>query len=218
MSPSPIRPPQLAVWLVELFVPDEQVQSVLGDLFEEFCDAASKSGLAHARRWYWRQTLPTILHLLGNGLRTAPWFVAGVVIGGIFLVQLSHTLTEWCIREGLGYLDQHVLQYLQPRLVAYLHNTEMYLIRLIVSTAVGCIVALLCKRREMLATLALSLACSIPAVAQFLGFVRGMKDSGYFLKSLPFALLFSFGGLFAIVVGGAIVRRCWLRPLHTASS
>lgn len=74
MTQASPRPPRLAVWLIELFVPDEQASSVLGDLLEEFSDVATKSSVGNAQRWYWRQTLPTVLHLLGSGFRAAPWF------------------------------------------------------------------------------------------------------------------------------------------------
>jgi len=220
MSPSPIRPPQLAVWLVELFVPDEQVQSVLGDLFEEFCDVASKSGLAHARRWYWRQTLPTILHLLGNGLRTAPWFMAGVVAGGIVLVELGRLFTGWFVHEGFLFLDLHVFPYSHPHsrfeifLVVLLANSWTQLCRLTVSMLIGCIVALMSKGKEMSATLALSVVCSIPALTRFLLFSHGNHEALRHWLVWPYF----FGGLFALVAGNAIIKSHRLRSLRARCS
>jgi hypothetical protein len=80
---------------------------------------------------------------------------------------------------------------------------------------IGFIVALLSKRREMLATLAVSLVCSIPALTRFLLFFRGTKLYGH---DLFYVLLFHFGGLFALVAGGAIVKSHRLRSLRAASS
>jgi hypothetical protein len=45
-----VQPPRLAVWLVNLFTPYEQAESIPGDLFEEFSAVAPKSGVASARR------------------------------------------------------------------------------------------------------------------------------------------------------------------------
>src|SRR6202011_133403 len=71
-QPDFIRPPILAAWLVNLFAPTEG-ESILGDLLEEHSDSSSKSGVAFAQRWYWRQPRKTIAHLAGNAFRTAPW-------------------------------------------------------------------------------------------------------------------------------------------------
>lgn len=54
-----VRPPRTATWLVNLFTPADAGESILGDLFEEFSHIASNSGVAVARRWYWRQSVKT---------------------------------------------------------------------------------------------------------------------------------------------------------------
>src|ERR1700681_3053228 len=54
-------------------------------LLEEYSDLASKSGVPFARRWYWRRTVKTIGHLVGTGLRGAPWPTTAAVIGGFLL-------------------------------------------------------------------------------------------------------------------------------------
>jgi hypothetical protein len=211
MTQAPPGPPRIAVLLIALFVPDEQAPSVLGDLLEEFFDVAAKSSVANAQRWYWRQALPTILHLLRSGFRAAPWFMAGVVAGGIVLAELGRLFMDWSVGEGFRYLNQHVFPYLhgvshlEVRLEVLLLNCGMILYRLTVWMLTGCIVALLCKRREMLATLALSFVCSIPALTRFLVYLRGWNRYETLLTVLP-VLLYCFGGLFAIVVGGVIVR------------
>jgi hypothetical protein len=69
MTKASFEPPRVAVWLIELFTPYEQAESLPGDLLEEFSDVASKSDAAYARRWYWRQTEPTISHLVRSGFR-----------------------------------------------------------------------------------------------------------------------------------------------------
>ena len=63
---SSTQPPRIAVWLVGLFTPDQEAESIPGDLLEEFSHLASNSGVPFARRWYWRQIAKTIAHLFGN--------------------------------------------------------------------------------------------------------------------------------------------------------
>jgi hypothetical protein len=55
-----------------------------GDLLEEFSQLASKSGIAFARSWYWRQTLKSLVHLAGAGFRNTPWSTFAIVMGGDF--------------------------------------------------------------------------------------------------------------------------------------
>jgi len=37
---SSVQPPRVAVWLLDLFTPSEQTESIPGDLLEEFSDVA----------------------------------------------------------------------------------------------------------------------------------------------------------------------------------
>lgn len=218
MTQASPRPPRLAVWLIELFVPDEQAPSVLGDLIEEFSDVAARSSIAKAQRWYWRQTLPTVLHLLGSGFRSAPWFMAGVVAGGIVLVELGRLFTMWSVDKEFRYFNHYVFPYFYPgsslklSLALLLANGGTCLYRLTIEMLIGCIVALLSKRREMTATLALSLFCSIPALTRF-WLLGSLRYGGRF-----FTLAYFFGGLFALVAGGAIVKSHRLRSRRAVSS
>jgi hypothetical protein len=68
-----VRPPRIALWLVDLFTPSEQAESIPGDLLEEFLELALKSGDAFARRWYWRQSVKTVAHLIATGFLVVPW-------------------------------------------------------------------------------------------------------------------------------------------------
>ncbi len=70
----------------------------------------------------------------------------------------------------------------------------------------------------MLATLALSLVCSIDAVTRFLVFVHEWRDHETLGAALLPMLIFLLGGSFGIVIGGAIVRQCRLRSFRAASS
>jgi hypothetical protein len=80
-----VRPPRIALWLVDLFTPSEQAESIPGDLLEEFLELALKSGDAFARRWYWRQSVKTVAHLIATGFLVVPWLIAGTAVGGLLL-------------------------------------------------------------------------------------------------------------------------------------
>jgi hypothetical protein len=97
MTPSPARPPVLAHWLVELFALERQVDSMQGDLLEEFSELASRCGIRAARRWYWRQSLKTFSHLLLAALRESPALFFVFVFGGCLLLAYSMQLPERAI-------------------------------------------------------------------------------------------------------------------------
>jgi hypothetical protein len=121
MSQAFVEPPRIAAWLVDLFAPGEQAESITGDFLEEFSDLAAKSGVAHARRWYWRQSLKTITHLVGAGFRGAPWTITGSVLGGYVLLTFGGSLPERAIVSVLQFSRHHVTPYYTwPQFQAYL--------------------------------------------------------------------------------------------------
>ena len=147
--------------------------------------------------------------------------MSGVVAGGIILVELGWWFMGWSFSIGINYFGQNVFSHfpvhsrLEAFLVVILVNSGMHLYRLTVSMLIGCIVALLSKRREMVATLAVSLVCSIPALTRFLLFFLGTKLYG---TGLLYLSLYFFGGLFALVVGGAVVKSHRVRSFRALSS
>jgi hypothetical protein len=92
-QPGFVQPPSWAVWLVNLFTPAEEAESIQGDLLEEFSHIASKAGVAAARSWYWRQTVKTVAYLSVTGFRIAPWSSAAAVVGGFLLLGF---VSKWC--------------------------------------------------------------------------------------------------------------------------
>ena len=210
---SSVRPPRVAGWLLDLFTPYEQTESILGDLLEEFSDIASKSGVAYARRWYWRQSVRTILHLVRGGFRAMPWSIAGAVVGGVLLVRLGHAFAEEGIRTWNEFLSHHVHHLSRFDLILY--NSGLYVWRLTVLLLIGCIIALACKGKEMLATITVSFFCSFQAVTSFWTFLHGWSPP---LLSVLLAALYDFGGLFSIVIGGGMVRTFTFRSKHPDES
>jgi hypothetical protein len=207
-----VQPPRIAAWLVTLFTPAEQAESILGDLLEEYSHVLSKSGVAFARSWYWRQTVKTIAHLAGAGFRGAPWSTAAAVAGGCLLMRfglmfygqaMEAVLDRFGVYEHLSDLGRQ-----QPSAnvaAAYMFwiTRGMLIGRVLVAMLAGGIVAAAAKGREMAATMALGLFLSALGVAGCLMAVAGTGDYEFlFLWALPAV----FADSIPIVVGGAIVR------------
>jgi hypothetical protein len=194
-----VQPPRVATWLVNLFTSSEE-ESITGDLQEEFSQLAKKSGLAFARRWYWRQTLKTIAHLFGSAFRVAPWSTTAVVVGGFFLLpfvsQLPDKVLSVVTDRYLAYWSNHFSAYM------FLATDGMLIAHLILSMLVGCIVAFATKGREMVATMTLGLVLSAMAGVAYFGWVAEHWPIDMALSWM----LFQCSGPFAIVLGGAIVR------------
>jgi hypothetical protein len=194
-----VQPSRLATWLVHLFTSSEE-ESISGDLQEEFSQLAKKSGLAFARRWYWRQTLKTIAHLFGSAFRVAPWSTTAVVAGGFLLLQFVSRLPD----KVLSVVTDRYLAYWSNHFSAYMFwaTDGMLIAHLILSMLVGCIVSFATKGREMVATMTLGLVlCAMVGVTYF-----GWVAEHWPIDMALSWMLFQCSGAFAIVLGGAIVR------------
>jgi hypothetical protein len=198
-----IQPPRLAVWLVNLFTPNEQAESILGDLLEEFSDLASKSGMAFARRWYWRQSVRTVSHLIGYGFRGRPWQIA-VVVGFLLYFFCGGGLEEGVVAVlNFGRHPHDNPYYTWPqaqariRLIVYGDLVAHFLLSLFI----GCIVAVAVKGREMVAAITLAFVLWVPVMALFL--VWSARHGPF----LPLQLITPLSGPIMIVIGGGIVRK-----------
>ncbi len=200
------RPPLIAAWLIELVTPHEQAESIPGDLLEEFSDLASKSGLASARRWYWRQSVKTIAHLAGAGFRVAPWSIAGAVVMGYLLRWFSAGLPEQVIVGVLHFRRHHVTPYYtwaQAQTYLLWLNSGIWIGHLLLSLFIGCFVAVVARGSEMVAATALGLLCGAMNGVGFLVLVARHSPENAYLA--PF-LVHQFVGSIMIVIGGVIVR------------
>ena len=190
-----VRPPRISTWLVKLFASTEE-ESILGDLLEEYSDLASKSGIAFARRWYWRQAVKTIAHLVRIGFRGAPWSTTAAVIGGFLLHRFVSGLPD----KLLSAVTDRYLAFWSTHFKAYIWMLNgMPIEHLIGSMFVGCVVALAAKGREMIATMTLALVfCTLIGAAVVWVAAHRPMDVAW--------TLWSCADPVAIVVGGAIVR------------
>ena len=197
-----VQPPRIAVWLVNLFTPAKETESIPGDLLEEFSQLASKSGVTVARSWYWRQTAKTIAHLARTGFRVAPWSTTAAIVGGFLLRHFVSLLPERAIFAVL-----HRYQVFEHHFNAYvfLATDGIAMGHVIASLFVGCVVALVAKGREMVATITLGLVlCAMIVASLLLLAARGNNVTTWVW--LPWET----ADWVAIVVGGVIVRT--IRP------
>jgi hypothetical protein len=137
-----LPPPPIATWLIGLFTSDNEAEAIPGDLLEEFSHLASKSGVAIARRWYWRQTGKTITHLAGGAFRSAPWFTAALVVGGFLLHGFLNALPDKVLSE----VTDRYLAFWSSHFQAYMWVLNgMMIAHLMASLLVGSMVALAAK-------------------------------------------------------------------------
>jgi hypothetical protein len=192
-----IYPPRLAVWLVHLFAAGVEAESLSGDLFEEFSHLASKSGLAFARTWFWRQTRNTIAHLFTNAFRVAPWQTAAAVLGGFLLNRLVSRLPEpaiFAVLHRYQVFDHHFSAYV------FFASDGIALGHVLVAMFVGCAMAWASKDREMVVTITLSFVRCVMTGAGVC--VSLATRHTMMLGMLPWL----FADCFAMVLGGAMVR------------
>lgn len=202
------RPPWLAAWLVALFASAEQAESILGDLHEEFSDVASKSGVAAARSWYWRQSVRTIFHLFGATFRNAPWSISGIVLLGFLLdllsgrLQLPENVIMAILRAQRPYSNLHYGFYV------WLINYGISIACVATSLLIGCIVAVLAKGREVVAALTLIVVRAVPFIWLLLFIYDHNADHGPGVSALFHYFVFRRAlDVVGTLVAGVLVRR-----------
>jgi hypothetical protein len=195
-----VSPSRIANWLLKLFTPEEEAESITGDLLEEFSSLASSAGVTAARCWYWRQTRRSVAHLFLAGFRGAPVLTVAAVAGGFVLGRLVYPLPD----KLLSLVTDRYLFYWSAHFKTYMFwaTDGMLMAHFIVSLFVGCVVALAAKGREMVATLMLSAVLAAMFGIAFLWSIA---------HSLPLAdtvglIVSQCTRLLAIVAGGGIVR------------
>lgn len=196
----PVQPPRLAVWLITLFAPPQEGESILGDLLEEFSTLAATSGLSAARSWYWRQVTKTVVHLFGAELRAEPWLMVLAVFAGFWSVGFA---TRWSQHAIQAFLNAHQFYEWHPGAYLFWLKFPLQIGRIVLCTAIGAGVALAAKRVEMAAAIGLA---SVQLVLFGAGTFYLMATSRvwfhWFLGMLPWNCLTAV----AIVSGGAMVK------------
>jgi len=197
-QPNPDPLPHGAEWLIRLFANAEEIDLILGDLSEEFAQLASQSGTAFARKWYWRQTMKSLPHLVSSAFRASPGLTATALATGFLL------------RHLVARLPESVTFALVDRFDIYSHHWTVY--RFMASTAldvehaltflfVGAVVAFVAKGREMAPAIALATIYALMAVV---GSVSHVIRGGEYASLLRLSWYFSDS--LAVILGAVIVR------------
>lgn len=151
------------------------------------------------RRWYRRQTLRTIPHLIGAGFRTAPWTLAGAIAGGFLLRWLFSGWTRPVVFRAIdGLLEKFEAD---PHTYVFVLKNSMMIEHLLVNILVGCLVGLVAKGREVTVAIGLALLSDVMAVQATWSTLAQTGDRGI-LWTLPWSFAFSI----AVAAGGVIVR------------
>lgn len=214
-----VQPHRIAAWLVGLFIVEEQTGTQEQNLNEAPSDSASRLGAGRSRRWYWSQSLKIIAGLVGRGFRTAPWLIVGTALGGALLLQFATGNLQRVIMEFIDLLNDHVTPYYDSKgaanQMAWMYYT-VFVGSLLESLLVGCFVALVAKRREMIAAIALSFVSLVMTATTFWESVAAHNGADPAL--FPRIMIHQFGASFLIVLGGIIVREMRSAATHRLSS
>jgi len=152
MNPSNFQPPVIAIWLIDLLIPEAQKESVKGDLLEESSDLATKYGESSARSWYWRHSTRTIARLM---FRT-PWVVAIAVFGAFFAVI---AVAGFILVQRLD-IDAYVPFTKSATYLLFLYGTGTLEL-----LAASVVVAMLARGKETIATVLFGLTLLLVFVA-----------------------------------------------------
>lgn len=220
VTKSLIQPPRLAVWLMNLFAPYEQSESILGDLLEEFADLASKSDGASARRWYWRQSVKSIGQLICSGFRAASWLIAVTVVGGFLLAWAQGYFSERVVNSVLSTYGSQVYSYVDAYVFWLIYGVLIE--RLLEPMVVGFVVALVAKGQEMITAITLGvLLGGLNGVFLVQAVVQIGKNFGWRVWSVPNAFSVVFEPMILstlvspvfVIIGGVLVRKHRTRRL-----
>ena len=198
MSPPNSAPPRGAAWLLTLFANAEEAESIFGDLEEEFSRLGAHSGIDRARRWYWRQTLKSLPHLVFSAFRASPWTAMIAVVAGFLLRRLISRvpgLATFAVIERFAIYEHHFSLYI------FLASTALDIEHIFTFLLVGCFVALIARRREMAPATVLAVIFGAMALAGAI--VGSIRSSDY--GSL-WRLQWYFSDSLAVVAGAVVVR------------
>lgn len=157
MKSANFQPPVIAVWLIDLFLPEEQKESVKGDLLEESSDLAMKLGESSARSWYWRQSVRTVARL---GVRGSPWLIALALLSGLFALMSFMDLFM-----GHKSLQLATDNHLEIRTIDRFISWLVYGLAMLGTSSAGWVLAMIAKGKELISTILLALVLVLSAVA-----------------------------------------------------
>ena len=197
-----VQPPRLAVWLLTLFALDDEAESILGDLLEEFTLLASSSGIL-SPQMVLVIDIKNRLRRLRTTASVRPRSTMVAVLGGFSIRGAVAGRVEPAI---LSALERYQVYQHHLRMYTFFASTGIDIGDFITFPFVGFVVAFVAKGREMVATMSLGLFWGALTVASFPAVVM---QSGY--GTALSRVMVYFADSLAIVIAGMIVRTHRLR-------
>lgn len=132
--------------------------------------------------------------------------IVGIALGGALLFQLGTGHLQWTITTILLSLNHHVRPYYDSKGAAvYLSRLEDAVLigSLLESLIVGCVVAVVAKRREMVAAMTLSVISLVMTATIFWASVFFLH---IMIKQLSASLLMTIGGIIVREIRSRAIR------------
>jgi hypothetical protein len=165
-----------------------------------------------ARRWYWRQSARTVLHLFEAQLRIAPWQSFAIFMAGLLLM--------WIANMPLlgGYLEHWPGNWPDPLRLAWMACVPMLPLADLIfpPMLIAWAIVRMSKKREMVVAMMLSVAI---AAVRLMAVFLYRRVAGIPPAWSPFWLADPIGVVacpIAILAGGMIARK--LAPVPTRST
>jgi hypothetical protein len=149
-----MRPPRMALWLVEQIAAPDQREAVLGDLQEEFAALSTRTGITAARRWFWWQSARTLVQLIGASIYKNPARLSLSVVGGFLLWWLVAVVVRGAIRSA--HYIWPVYYYIDPYSFWLIY--AVLGVNVVAPLLVGTLLATLNKGRECVTAVTLAAA------------------------------------------------------------
>lgn len=181
--------------LLSLFTSPDSAAGIVGDLNEERGQRGSL--------WFWRQVLGTALSLARGALFEAPWVVLGLVAMG-FCVLVALTIAGNL--PAAHVLNPTASAARSSPLVAALIILTFKSITWLSALLTGATLVAVSPRRGMAACLALCVLLELPRIAVLVAAWPQMPAG-----SMAMTWTFSQLTLLFLLLGGALLRRLWLR-------
>ena len=93
---------RLARWVLGHFVPERDLEAIVGDLAEECALRSHPDAPAKVSVWYWQQILTSIAPLLWHAARRGAWLVTfGVAMGAFIAIEVVNRSADLLIPKLL---------------------------------------------------------------------------------------------------------------------
>lgn len=93
---------RLAHWVLGRFVPERDLEAIVGDLAEECALRSHPETSARVSVWYWQQILASIAPLLWHAAKRGAWLMTfGVAMGAFVAIELVNRYADLLIPKLL---------------------------------------------------------------------------------------------------------------------